>query len=260
MRPLTLLDVMILVAATGVGFHFCRASMDRQLVETKSWTTINLASFVAASWTISVLAIRLVPPRPGFRRLMRQPGTVACLIVAIVIAVKALYCGVIGAVAPPIKPNWFETLALQSGSFGAAVCVAWLMLLLSGRRLPEPSWIDRLGRALGAYWIILLAITSWFNARDFAGSQLPPWPVVLGGPVPASGYILPSEVPPAPGALPGPLPPGPPVMIDVFPDDEQFSVARRQSGVKASEWFPGIPGPPQGPTEPSEHPRAVAAP
>lgn len=229
-RPLTLLDGMILVAATGVGFHFCRASVNQELVDTKSWTAINLVSFLVASWTVSLLAIRLIPPRPGLRRLMRQPGVVACLIVTVVIAVKAVYCGLIRAVVsleamtsggyPYLRGDWFDTLAMHSGSIGAAVCVAWLMLLLSGRRLPERSWIDRLGRILGAYWIILILITSWFNAREIAGVT-----------VPNHSLPIPSNAPPAPGVLSGPLPPQPPAAIDLLDQSaaEQFSVARGRS-------------------------------
>jgi hypothetical protein len=34
-----------------------------------------------------------------------------------------------------------------------AVAIAWAVLWRSGNWRPEPTWIDRLGRALGVIWI-----------------------------------------------------------------------------------------------------------
>jgi hypothetical protein len=36
---------------------------------------------------------------------------------------------------------------------GFAVLGGWAVLVLSGRWRPEPSWIDRAGRIIGATWI-----------------------------------------------------------------------------------------------------------
>jgi hypothetical protein len=36
-----------------------------------------------------------------------------------------------------------------------AVVASWVALALARRWRPEPSWVDRAGRALGAYWIAL---------------------------------------------------------------------------------------------------------
>ncbi len=38
---------------------------------------------------------------------------------------------------------------------GWAVAVSWCTLVFIGRWRPEPSWVDRWGRALGCTWIIL---------------------------------------------------------------------------------------------------------
>jgi hypothetical protein len=45
---------------------------------------------------------------------------------------------------------------------GFAVAGAWLALALGGRWRPEPSWIDRLGRAVGWLWIAALMV-NWFR-------------------------------------------------------------------------------------------------
>jgi hypothetical protein len=38
--------------------------------------------------------------------------------------------------------------------FGLAVASVWLILILSGRWRSHPDWIDRLGRGLGALWML----------------------------------------------------------------------------------------------------------
>ena len=41
---------------------------------------------------------------------------------------------------------------------GFSVAVAWLTLTLGGRWRPEPSWIDRMGRVLGFYFIAIIPL------------------------------------------------------------------------------------------------------
>jgi hypothetical protein len=43
---------------------------------------------------------------------------------------------------------------------GWAAAVSWFTLVLTGRWRPEPSWVDRWGRALGCSWIILAPMMS----------------------------------------------------------------------------------------------------
>jgi hypothetical protein len=38
---------------------------------------------------------------------------------------------------------------------GAAVLLVWLVTWASGRCRPEPSWLDRAGRILGAAWVCI---------------------------------------------------------------------------------------------------------
>ena len=39
--------------------------------------------------------------------------------------------------------------------FGLAVLASWVTLVAGRRWRPEPSWVDRLGRALGLLWVLL---------------------------------------------------------------------------------------------------------
>jgi hypothetical protein len=52
----------------------------------------------------------------------------------------------------PLDP--FLNTALQMPRWaGFVVAGAWIALALAGRWRPERSWIDRLGRAIGVFWI-----------------------------------------------------------------------------------------------------------
>jgi hypothetical protein len=44
---------------------------------------------------------------------------------------------------------------------GPAVLAAWAALRLGGRWRSEPNWIDRAGRILGAFWVVLW-LSRWY--------------------------------------------------------------------------------------------------
>ena len=46
----------------------------------------------------------------------------------------------------------------ERAEVGFAIAACWLVLIVGRRWRPEPSWIDRCGRALGAYWILLVPV------------------------------------------------------------------------------------------------------
>jgi hypothetical protein len=50
---------------------------------------------------------------------------------------------------------------------GLSVGTGWMLLLISGRWRPEPSWIDRAGRVLGWFSIATLPLTCWFDFNVF---------------------------------------------------------------------------------------------
>ena len=45
---------------------------------------------------------------------------------------------------------------------------SWLTLSLNRRWRPEPTWLDRLGRALGLYWIACGGMLAFHIAVDMA--------------------------------------------------------------------------------------------
>ena len=201
-RRFLLSDAIVLVAATAVGLFVLRpyyavTSLDWTPPEATAprfsgwvrciWNCLVLASPIVMAWTLAILGLRLRTPRPLWRRLLRQPGFVAGLMAAVVLAVRLLGFATMcvrvfgqpkfwivsvrrtgGGGAFPGQPSWnlsFEvdhflgTMALV----GVSVAASWLFLLASGRWKPERGWIDRAGRMLGWFWIATLPLTGWWD-------------------------------------------------------------------------------------------------
>lgn len=182
-RRFTLFDGMVLIAATGVGIAWTRATANDfivvlpapdNLMYALDWhvrgLTIGLPCLLA--WTVAILGLRLRQPRVRRRLLTRQPGLVACLIAVIMTAFGGAILGVflflgsihfdIGTARPPqvrAVSDLAEVLALTSPMIQSGVLCAWITLALSGCWRPERSWIDRAGRLLGVLWILGLPFT-----------------------------------------------------------------------------------------------------
>jgi hypothetical protein len=138
-----------------------------------------------AAGTVAVLVARLTPPRPSRRRIALQPGSAACGVALLVMIVEA-----IGQAAVLLRfeaskgylgltwersgfAQWFHMHVLFPASYAISLAVieVWAVLALSGRAQPEPSWIDRTGRALGACWVAV-AFLFWVY-RHFLDGRLP---------------------------------------------------------------------------------------
>jgi hypothetical protein len=120
---------------------------------------------ILASFSVTVLALRYLPPRPPLRRLLRQPGTIACAVASLfLVPTSAAVLGSHLASGLPLEVAWAravrdlrpEYLTGAAAAIGLAVAVAWVALAATERWRPEPSWIDRLGRLLGAFWIAMV--------------------------------------------------------------------------------------------------------
>ena len=62
----------------------------------------------------------------------------------------------------PIYPFSGRIFVAYGDRIGFTVAGAWLALILIGRWQSEPTWIDRLGRAIGCLWIVL-AVVLWLR-------------------------------------------------------------------------------------------------
>jgi hypothetical protein len=172
-RRFSVLDAMILVAATAVGFGAIRTCSSEYYnnvlwpyrpmpaASWLSWSAVVLShsafclSPLPAAWTVAALVLRLRAPRPPLARLMRQPGAVAGVAATLVIAL-----GIGHYLSDLPRSSWHDApFEYTNYALGCAVAAGWLILALSRRWRAEPSWLDRLGRGLGVYWIGMVPLT-----------------------------------------------------------------------------------------------------
>ncbi len=212
LRRFSLLDAMILVAACALGAMSIRPTID--LCE-EHWFGTNeiLPSFInailhgvtvlvsvlppwLASFSVAFVVLRFRQPRPHWRRLLRQPGTTACLAVIPILAIGASLASLsLALVGPPWYGSLYSTTLVPILDPPATAVVAvWTLQALAGRWKAESSWIDRLGRAIGWGWVFLMLLSTWSIFWE---------PAVMArySPVPLPG-IPPPGTPPSP-----PLPP-----------------------------------------------------
>jgi hypothetical protein len=192
-RRFTVLDMMVLVAATGVGialilvyvrtsfdlkdnggiannYSFFRLAEDRSFFRfmKTSWTWVHLPILLILTWVPALVFLRFLQPRPHFKRLFRQPGMVACFATLLVMACLGVDMVVdiangkieqfVGA-NDCILASFFGHLDELREVTPYAVATAWALLAMVGRWRGEPSWIDRAGRLIGGFWVALLP---WF--------------------------------------------------------------------------------------------------
>jgi hypothetical protein len=189
-RPFTVLDGMILVAATAVGIAWITRIeywpdwSDWFRLDTRRplfWAIVEeivvvLSQFWALALALSaaLACLRLRRPRPRLRQLAREPGFAACCVVlgmtcfytlAIILAglVQAtsvswshFHVGVVASV-------WRAVFREAWLGFGPAVAAVWGFLVVSRTFRPQRNWIDRGGRLLGSYWIGLSVCFSALN-------------------------------------------------------------------------------------------------
>jgi hypothetical protein len=161
-RSVTVVDVMILVAATACAFALLRAAGWEILIPEGFsgrllfiyFSQLCLSAYFAllSCWTFAFILIRFRKPRPRVRRLFREPGIVACsAAAAALIVVAAVELALLLARNPWFQKEIIFTRISAHASFSALGGL--VTLLLSGRWRAQKTWIDRLGRALGIGWI-----------------------------------------------------------------------------------------------------------
>jgi hypothetical protein len=178
-RRLTLLDVMVFVAMAASGIASLRGFTpdgfltNRALLHPIRYRLVAPLLPCGLVWTLAVLLLRLGPARPPRRYLGRQPGTVAC-VAAVSVAVAgatALLLVMIASFytggADIALTGWFLPHFLEGMSpyMGFGVLVAWTMLAVNKSWRPEPSWIDRMGRIMGLFWVATIPFFAWPSGR-----------------------------------------------------------------------------------------------
>jgi hypothetical protein len=177
-RPFRLLDAMILVAAvaiacgitqglnylTGGGFSWTemweatRQNRDGLAgVAVIAFYSLILALPFAAMLSLAVIPLRLIGPRPRIFRLARQPGITAMWAAGLGIALSAAQIVIaVSTTRMGIFSYEFVIAAHSCTSYpGLAILGAWALLVLARRWRSEESWVDRMGRVLGFFWILI---------------------------------------------------------------------------------------------------------
>jgi hypothetical protein len=167
-RSFGFMDAMIFVAAAAVFLAGARQVVfyrgDGLFLGTRigshpyprtipGWLDL-LAPFLATT-APALLIVRLRQPRPKFRRLVRQPGTAACLAITVTLIFESiialLFLALRGELVQsnhPLLVVWLYS-SLRTQNLGLAVASTWAALGLAGQWRPDKGWIDRTGRLLG---------------------------------------------------------------------------------------------------------------
>jgi hypothetical protein len=176
-RRFTPADAMVFIAATAIGLGVCVTHAKNlrgpgtPLGPLTIKAYVTLTSFQLLSWSWAIVVARLIRPRPALWRVGRQPGFVACLAVGVFsltrwcyeipvwLHLRNKYNQINYLVATFIVAPWPSLVC-------PAIIVAWLTLALCGSWSPEASWIDRLGRAMGVFWLSasLVFACLWFDS------------------------------------------------------------------------------------------------
>jgi hypothetical protein len=166
-------DALILIATLAIGMgltgFYLPEMFDNSKADLGGPTQWLLASFalvlaclpIPAALGVGIGVSRLLTPHPSRRRLACQPGFVACLANSfgvVVIAASLLVISVykVDEVLRFQLPRAMLAKIHLPMIIGPGVICGWALLVIGKRWCPEPSWVDRAGRALGVFWI------SWF--------------------------------------------------------------------------------------------------
>jgi len=173
-RKFTLIDAIVLIAATAIGLVPIRYayasgffSVSAEVSAYEWYWLFAVGSYpvvvpILVAWSFALCALRLLQPRPRLRRLFRQPGMAATSAILLTLLLTVLKlcgsCGLNNLIYDQIIKTSderivFETLYVVTSTQLSALCdtvlAIWMVLSLARFWRPEPSWIDRAGRALG---------------------------------------------------------------------------------------------------------------
>jgi hypothetical protein len=187
-RKFTLVDAMVLIAATGIALVPIRYLLrhgqvlladDDGIPVSRLRNCLELLVIISplvVPWSAALCALRMTKPRPITGRIFRQPGTAACTAISLIAVFTMVR--VVGSLAfwqflEPPDAMWdlvsyvgttdkLAAFIVRSYiKFGEAVAVVWIVLWLSGAWRSEPSWIDWSGRVLGIYCILTSILFGW---------------------------------------------------------------------------------------------------
>lgn len=173
-RRFTLLDGMVLIAATAMAAAWIRAfHLSNTFLATRvGGENLHIAYIkkygylstpILTTWTLALLALRALRPRPHPGRLAESLGFSSCCAAALaMVVVAATALGAHAGISTSSVGSSIYFLTIRIIFYaGMTVAGAWLQLALLGLwRLPaRRDWIEDLGILLGACWLVLFTVT-----------------------------------------------------------------------------------------------------
>jgi hypothetical protein len=165
-RRFTLLDGLVLLAATAIGLGGCRAFLDeaQRVYDSPGFLTLP-ATFHIQSAASVLVALTVALPLLGlfrraalpFRRSARQPGFAAALAVCFFTAIKILEI-----LRDPLMRRFpripwveaFSALIRDLASYsGLLVAALWFVMLLGHRWRLRGDWVEAVARVVSVCWI-----------------------------------------------------------------------------------------------------------
>jgi hypothetical protein len=174
-RRFTLLDAMILIGATAVGFAgaragvWCVSSFYAFLNPDPRWLRFHTGEMYASAFltvfSFALLAVACRGRLGNLRRSLQQPGTAACAVSAFTVLslllAKALWASANRALA--LHPAWWADIGSWGPHVGGAIAAAWLVLAGCGLWRRTSDWVEWAGRGVGAGWIAFGIIESVYR-------------------------------------------------------------------------------------------------
>ena len=161
-RRFTLADILILVAAAAIASGLNHAYHRSGPPPTNPWphpypwqVCTEAAPWVIAA-ALALLICRVLPPTPGLRRALRQPGTISVATIVIGTIPEEIAWLMIDL---PQNSSWVSGLRAIIFS-GGHVMVVWSLMILQRRWRWPSDWIEWAGTLLG-----MLIIGLWLYAR-----------------------------------------------------------------------------------------------
>jgi hypothetical protein len=157
-RRFHLSDAMLLTAAVALGLATTQFMSGLPPYIDNPWLYADvLACWVAIFVGLTLPFLRFRAPRVPWQQLVRQPGFVACLALNASLLFRLILYADMLAWPPPgsRSSGWWGFLGflVYSNQNACSVVAAWVTLAACGLWRPEASWPDRLGRALGVFWL-----------------------------------------------------------------------------------------------------------
>lgn len=155
-------QMMLFVATTALGLlgvRNCLAEMRlRHIYLNNVFNWLVLVSPLILSYSVAITVAGLLPPRPRLSALFRRPGFVVGWIAMLALVASMAHRLLMNPsmLGPRNLHKLFDYWVFwpAASDCGGGVLVAWMTLAAAGCWAAERSRIDRLGRALGAFWIM----------------------------------------------------------------------------------------------------------